>query len=96
MNLNIEIIGQGPPLVLLHGWAMHSGVFSGLAERLHQSLTECVARQEALGQPAVLLVPGPVRPGMAKLLRHSVPSLCVLAYGEVPEDRAIQLLGTIQ
>jgi len=68
----------------------------GLAERLHQSLAECVARQEALGQPAVLLVPGPVRPGLAKLLRHSVPALCVLAYGEVPEDRAIQLLGTIQ
>jgi len=68
----------------------------GLAERLHQSLAECVARQEALGQPAVLLVPGPVRPGLAKLLRHSVPALCVLAYGEVPEDRSIQLLGTIQ
>jgi len=68
----------------------------GLAERLHQSLADCVARQEAQGQPAVLLVPGPVRPGLAKLVRHSMPSLAVLAYGEVPEDRAIQLLGTIQ
>jgi len=68
----------------------------GLAERLHQSLAEFVSRQEAQGQSAVLLVPGTVRPGLAKLVRHSLPSLAVLSYGEVPEDRAIQLLGTIQ
>jgi len=68
----------------------------GLAERLHRSLAECVAQQDAQGQPAVLLVPGPVRPGLAKLFRHSLPSLSVLAYGEIPEDRAITLLGTLQ
>jgi len=68
----------------------------GLAERLHRSLADCVAQQEAQGQPAVLLVPGPVRPGLARLVRHSLPGLSVLAYGEVPEDRAIQLLGTIE
>jgi len=39
MNLNIETIGHGPPLVLLHGWAMHSGVFSALAERLSTTHT---------------------------------------------------------
>jgi len=79
--------------------SMQGGVAAlepGLAERLHQSLADCVARQDAQGQPAVLLVPGTVRPGLAKLVRHSMPSLSVLAYGEVPEDRAIQLVGTIQ
>jgi len=39
MNLNIEIIGHGPPLVMLHGWAMHSGIFSALAERLSKAHT---------------------------------------------------------
>jgi len=39
MNLNIDVIGHGPPLVLLHGWAMHSGVFSALAERLSTAHT---------------------------------------------------------
>jgi pimeloyl-[acyl-carrier protein] methyl ester esterase len=33
-DLHVEVIGDGPPLVLLHGWAMHGGVFTLLVERL--------------------------------------------------------------
>ncbi len=32
--MHIETIGRGPPLVLLHGWAMHGGIFRPLSERL--------------------------------------------------------------
>jgi len=32
--MHIELIGRGAPLVMLHGWAMHSGVFAPLIERL--------------------------------------------------------------
>lgn len=67
----------------------------GLAERLHQSLAECVGKQEARNEPAVVLVPGTVRAALARLVRHSVPSLSVLAYGEVPEDKRLKLVGTI-
>ncbi|MEE7547561.1 flagellar biosynthesis protein FlhA [Xanthomonas sp. Kuri4-1] len=67
----------------------------GLAERLHQSLAECVGKQEARNEPAVVLVPGPVRAALARLVRHSVPSLSVLAYSEVPEDKRLKLVGTI-
>jgi pimeloyl-[acyl-carrier protein] methyl ester esterase len=37
MNLHVESTGKGAPLVLLHGWGMHGGIFSevapGLAEK---------------------------------------------------------------
>jgi len=67
----------------------------GLAERLQQSLADCAGRQEAKAEPAVVLVPGNVRAALARLIRHSVPSLSVLSYTEVPEDKRLKLIGTI-
>ena len=32
--VHVESSGSGPPLVLLHGWAMHSGLFAPLLPRL--------------------------------------------------------------
>ncbi|SFW35170.1 pimeloyl-ACP methyl ester esterase BioH [Nitrosovibrio sp. Nv17] len=34
MSLHVESIGAGPDLVLLHGWAMHGGVWRELCEQL--------------------------------------------------------------
>src|SRR5690606_34776071 len=67
----------------------------GLAERLHQNLSECVTQQEGRGEPAVLLVPAGIRATIARLVRHSVPALSVLAYTEVPEDKRLRLVGAI-
>ena len=38
-GLHVEVAGNGPPLVLLHGWAMHGGVFAPLVERLRDACT---------------------------------------------------------
>jgi pimeloyl-[acyl-carrier protein] methyl ester esterase len=36
MTLHIEVSGQGPNLILLHGWAMHSGIFAPLLPSLNK------------------------------------------------------------
>ena len=37
--LYVDVVGKGPPLVLLHGWAMHGGIFAPLVERLRDRCT---------------------------------------------------------
>lgn len=36
MSCNVEIVGQGQPLVMIHGWGMHSGVWHPLVKRLSE------------------------------------------------------------
>lgn len=38
-GLHVEVAGNGPPLVMLHGWAMHGGVFEPLRARLQAQRT---------------------------------------------------------
>lgn len=34
MSLHCQRLGEGPDLVVLHGWGLHSGIWDGVAERL--------------------------------------------------------------
>ncbi len=72
-----------------------AGIEPGLAERMHRSLAESVQRQEAAGQPGILLVTPPIRPWLAKLVRHSIPGLHVLAYNEIPDNKQIKVVANI-
>lgn len=38
-RLHMSVSGEGPPLVLIHGWAMHGGIFATLVERLRDRRT---------------------------------------------------------
>lgn len=36
MSLHVEVTGRGEPLVLLHGWGMHGGIWAEVAKELAQ------------------------------------------------------------
>ena len=72
-----------------------AGIEPGLADRMHRALVERTQEQEVKGRPAVLLVSPPVRPWLARLVRHSIPGLHVLAYNEVPDNKQIKVVATV-
>jgi flagellar biosynthesis protein FlhA len=71
------------------------GFEPGLADRIQTALGNSTRRQEAAGEPAVLLVAPKIRPWIARLMRHSTPSLAVLAYNEIPENRRIRVIAAV-
>jgi flagellar biosynthesis protein FlhA len=71
------------------------GFEPGLADRIQQALGDSARRQDAAGEPAVLLVAPKIRPWIARLMRHSTPSLAVLAYNEIPENRRIRVIAAV-
>ena len=72
-----------------------AGIEPGLADRMHRALVERTQEQEVNGLPAVLLVSPPIRPWLARLVRHSIPGLHVLAYNEVPDNKQIKVVATV-
>ena len=67
----------------------------GLAERLHTTLKEEAQKLEMSGQSAVLLVAPQIRSQLARLFRYSLPTLYILAYSEVPENRQISVVASV-
>ncbi|PKO46871.1 MAG: flagellar biosynthesis protein FlhA [Betaproteobacteria bacterium HGW-Betaproteobacteria-4] len=67
----------------------------GLADTLLRETALAASRQESLGLPAVLLVPGSLRLLLSRFLRRTVPQLKVLSHNEVPETRIIKVTSII-
>lgn len=72
-----------------------AGIEPGLADRLQTELAETTQRQEIAGEPAVLLVAPALRPWLARFLRFAVPTLRVLAYNEVPDNKRVRLVAAV-
>lgn len=66
-----------------------------LAERLHTSLKEEAQKIEIDGSVAILLVAPQIRAQLAKLFKFSLPSINILAYSEIPENRKISVVANI-
>jgi flagellar biosynthesis protein FlhA len=67
----------------------------GMAEKLQRSLVEAAQRQEMLGKPVILLVAGPVRAMLSRFARLAVPSVHVLAYQEIPDNKQVTIVATV-
>jgi flagellar biosynthesis protein FlhA len=72
-----------------------TGIEPGLAERLQQSLTQATQQQELQGEPAVLLTSGVLRTTLAKFVKNTIPSLRVLSYQEVPDEKQIRIVNAV-
>ena len=96
----MQVMSLDPQLerVLLQaiaGGGENASIEPGLADTLLRETAAAAQRQEELGLPAALLVPGNLRSLLSRFLRRSVPQLKVLAHSEVPENRLIKLTSII-
>jgi flagellar biosynthesis protein FlhA len=95
----VAVLDPGLEQILLHSLQSaedgHAGFEPGLAERLQQALAETAGRQEMVGQESILLVAAPIRPWMARFVRHGAPGMHVLSYNEIPDNRQIKVVDTV-
>jgi flagellar biosynthesis protein FlhA len=66
-----------------------------LANRLLRAVKQAAEAQEAAGNPTVLVVPDAVREPLSSFLRPAHSGLHVLAYGELPENRRLKIVATV-
>ncbi|MDA9556845.1 flagellar biosynthesis protein FlhA [Vibrio sp.] len=72
-----------------------AGIEPGLAERLQSSLSKATQEQELKGEPAVLLTSGVLRSTLAKFVKNTIPTLRVLSYQEVPDEKQIRIVQAV-
>ncbi|WP_245837148.1 flagellar biosynthesis protein FlhA [Paraferrimonas sedimenticola] len=97
----IPVITLAPELEqILHQSMQASGgdgpnIEPGLAEKMQQSLLEASQNQEMLGQPAILLTSGMLRSTLSRFTKHTIPSLRVISYQEVPDEKQIKIVAAV-
>ena len=98
----VQVMALEPGLERILGQAVQggagggaSGIEPGLADQLLRDTATAAQRQEEIGMPAVLLVPGHLRWLLSRFLRRAWPNLKVLANAEIPESRTIRMTTII-
>jgi flagellar biosynthesis protein FlhA len=100
-SAEMQVMALEPGLERLLGQAVQgvggdaSGIEPGLADTLLRETAAAAQRQEEIGLPAVLLVPGQLRWLLSRFLRRAWPTLRVLANAEIPESKTIKVTTVI-
>jgi len=71
------------------------GIEPGLADNIASQAATSARSQEQMGLTPVLLVPGPLRPLLARFLRRTVPQLKVLSHSEIPDTKTIRVTSLV-
>ncbi|OWW21391.1 flagellar biosynthesis protein FlhA [Noviherbaspirillum denitrificans] len=72
-----------------------AGIEPGLADNIAAQTERAAQQQEQMGLPPVLLVPGPLRPLLARFLRRALPQLRVLSHAELPDSKTIRVTSLV-
>lgn len=100
-SLEVPVITLSPELEQMLHQSMQmagddgAGIEPGLAERLQKSLIDGAQQQEMAGDTPVLLTSGILRTVLAKFVKYTIPSLRVISYQEIPDDKQIKIVSAI-
>ena len=96
MNEELDVITLDPELeqILLQSvQGDEGGTEPGIVDRLMEDMKHLAQREEMAGRTPVLLVSPGIRALLSRLLRSAIPSLHVLAYDEVPDNRRVKVVS---
>ncbi len=94
----LQVIGMDKELEYVLGQALQAGgsaIEPGLANTLLNEARAAAERQERMGLPTVLLVPGVIRDLLARFLKRAVPQLKVISQEEVPDFKTIRVTAMV-
>ena len=99
-DAEVQVMALDPSLERMLAQAVQGsgsagGIEPGLADALLKETANAAQRQEDVGLPAVLLVPGQIRWLLSRFLRRAWPTLKVIANSEVPDSRTIKVTTII-
>ncbi len=96
----LQVIGMDKELEQILMQAMQAsqngmGIEPGLADTVLNESRAAVQRQEMMGLPTVMLVPGQLRDLLARFLKRTVPNLRVISHDEVPDFKTIRVTSLV-
>ena len=93
----LRVIGLDTQLeqILMQAMSGNGALEPGLAETLMQQTEKALTRQEAGGDPPVLVVQHSLRAVLARFLRRRLRHLVVLSQAEIPDDRLLRMTQLI-
>ncbi|NOG32341.1 flagellar biosynthesis protein FlhA [Halomonas sp. TBZ9] len=93
--LNVMGLDAQLEQVLLQAMNGNGALEPGLADTLMSQAEQALERQEAAGEPLVLVVQHSLRAVLARFLRRRMRHLVVMSQAEIPDDRTLRVVTLV-